>query len=383
MKMTARVARVPSVLTTIEEESSIGRQKLELSAVRAALNERGIFHPSQKGTYKAMGDKCLVEGKYTSAINSNERGAFRPSQKRTYKAMGDKCLAEGKYTSAINSYVHTTEIPKLLKAVEAWRSNLAKTIEIADETFLKNTLEGFDSALTQYRTAQNKLTRMIEKLSGKCHTHGLQDDKEKVRGKIEEIQRTLFRSLNHCSLKKEAGLGQIGTIYSLYLRCGPGQSKEQKLIERIQRQIHDSLTHLHYISHPIDWWHPLHPTWDQVLIKKIDPKNKYNPCRPNFFSDEYVGLFQKHSDLRDGVISLTDEGFVTFLGEIQRHLVKFLVKEKPFRSIFDQKPPIFKFRKHDPITYDQMKKWLEDARSKGTIQDIPEILSGKPAQNLR
>lgn len=294
--------------------------------------------------------------------------------------MGAKCLAEGKYTSAINSFVHTAEIPKLIEAVKGWRSNLNKAIHTADEILKKNTLEGFESALIQYKAAQNKLTRMIEKLSGKCHTHGLQDDKERVRGKIEELQRTLFRSLNNYSLKNEAGLGRIGSICNLYLSCGPVKSKERKLIAKIQRQIHDSLTHLRYLTDPIGWWSPLHPTWDRVLIAAIDPKNKH-PYRPDFFGDEYAALLGKHPDLRDGVISLTDDGFEKFVDKIQGYLTQFLVKKLSFRRLFEQTMPTFKFRKHDPITYDQMKKWLEETSKEDWIEDIPEILNGKPDQN--
>jgi uncharacterized phage infection (PIP) family protein YhgE len=302
----------------------------------------------------------------TARAAFSERGTFQPIKNKE----GD--------SNKIKPSVHTTEIPKILKALKEWRSNLTQSIQSADETFQKNTFDDLESAFTQYTDIQNKLAGMIKKLSGKCYTYGLEEESEKIARKINEIQRILFRSLSNYSLKTEKGLALIGSICSLYCRCGAGAPNEQKTIERIQKQIHNSLAKLKHLTKPVASWYQLHPRWDQALIEATSTNGEYEGC-PDFIIEEYTRLFRDHSDLRDGLVSLTDQGFEKLTGKIQGYLARFIKKNLKFGRLFYKEQPVFKFYEHTLITPDQIREWLQETSPDEWIQDIPEILKRKPS----
>jgi len=329
---------------------------------------------------------------------TRNRALSTPGHPNGYQKLGDEYLAKKEYELATKAYVKTNDTLNTEKAIKEWYSGLLEFINIADKDLQKGSLPAVRSALAQYEGIYDKLIEMERILTGKYDCKGIQAQICHIFQKISESKRKIEEinapitiheaktCLINSSLKREEDLPVIMVHCKSYLEearklnSHSRNNEECRKIKLIFNQavaLNNRLNHLR--SHL--YYYGLDQSWDETLIKAIqnlDPKPSALYGDHSYLTNEYVELFNNNQDLREGVISLSESGFLQVMKKIQGYLTQYMTRKFSFLDCICMHPYKFELRPHDRLKVEDIRAWIAEARKTYEIQDIQNVLDIRP-----
>lgn len=325
---------------------------------------------------------------------TRNRAQSNPERNQGYQKLGDGYLASKNYESAIRVYVKANDVLKIEESLKGWHSEILDFIKIVDGDFQKGTIREVESALESYEKIFGRLLKMKELVKGKCHLHMLRAEISNVFQKITESKKKIeelnapasiheaITCLSYYSLKSELDLPSIISLCNYYINESSKLNEKSQnkrdvfnvtIIKKQAEILTNRLAHLRVnLNH-----YELDEHWDKTYIKAIQAIDQ-NPSAlfadHTYFVSEYAKLFNEYLDLREGMISLSQKGFVDVMEKIQERLVKHLTRKFTFGSCFCMEPPQFALLPHESLRADEIRQWIAEALKNYKIKDIQDVL---------